>query len=767
MNFKRNNKILCELKRICRVFQGKMILAVTWVCTFIIGATGIAATQVYAQDGATIEEIIVTARKREERLQDVPISIAAFSAKDLEARSITSLKELGQATPNFSFYNHAQYGNGGAIVYMRGIGQEDPDLYWDMGVGVYVDGAYNGRMQGVDLDLMDVEQVEVLRGPQGTLFGRNTIGGAVNIVTARPTDDFHGTAEITTGRFNRIDGKASINIPLVPGKMAMTLAGVSRNRDGYSKRLDFYTGEKTAELGDRNSLSGRVVLNWTPTEDTSFLLSIDGTRAREAGSARTVLAYDPTAPLAGLLNLFVIPAYGDVFLTDSEYTSYADGSNFTDLDASGVTLTADWDFGNWAAKSITSYRKTDMITGVDPDGSFYNVIDYIADIEHEQFSQELQISGLSFDNRLNWVLGLYYFNEDGSNHNPVDIYSDLLAFSPPLPPIDPSSTADSWVKAESYAVFGQGSYSINDKLSVTGGLRWSYDQKDVTVLRYAHVTGNGVIIPKTSKDENWDAFTGRVGLEYAWTEEIMAYLSIARGYKSGGINGRPVTALSFIAFDPEYTWTYEVGFKSDWLDNRLRLNGAFFFTDYTDMQFQVIQGDPATGVQTTVVDNAAQSEIQGFELDLVAMPVAGLTLNASVGYIDAKYTELDPTSTLPISLDDEFVKTPKWSVTLSGEYTVPIQDWGELTARLDYSYKSKIHHDAANSLTALQESYGLLNGRLTFDSADGKWAVSLFGTNLTDKRYLMAADDFLNVLGFAEAQYARPREWGVSLKFNF
>jgi iron complex outermembrane receptor protein len=733
----------------------------------IIGATGIATTQVYAQDGDAMEEITVTARKREERMQDVPISMAVFSSEDLEARSISSLKELGQVTTNFSFYNHGQFGRGGAIVYMRGIGQEDPDIYWDPGVGVYVDGAYNGRMQGVDLDLMDLERVEILRGPQGTLFGRNTIGGAVNAVTAKPTDDFHGTAEITMGRFNRLDGKASINIPLVPDKMAMKIAAASRNRDGYSTRLDFNTGEETGELGDKDSASGRMVINWTPTDEVGLLLSVDTTRAREGGSARTVDVYNPTAPLSGLLNLFVDPDYGDAFLTDSKFTSFADGTNATDLDTLGIALTVDWDLGSWAVKSITSYRDTDMFSGVDPDGSFYNVIDFDVDIEHEQFSQELQFSGLSFDNRLNWVLGLYYFDEDGFNVNRVDVYRDLLAFSPPLPRIDPSFTSHNSAKAESYALFSQGTFSISDKLSVTGGLRWTYDKKVVSAFRFAHLNNNAVVLPQGTKDKNWDALSGRAGLEYRWNDGIMTYFSVARGYKSGGINGRPVSDFAFSAFEPEFLWTYELGVKSDWLDNRLRLNGAIFFTDYKDMQFQVIQGDPATGVPITVVDNAAQSEVRGFELDLVAVPATGLTLTASVGYLDAEYTELDPTSILPISVDNKFVKTPKWSTTLSGEYALPIKDWGELRWRLDYSHKSEIHHDAANSLIVVQDGYGVLNARLTFDSADGNWAVSLFGTNLTDERYLMGGTDFLNVLGFAEMQYARPREWGVSLKFNF
>ena len=254
-----------------------------------------------------LEEIIVTSRKRAERLQDVPISISTFSAADLEAKSLTSLKELGQFTPNFSFFNHSSRGRSAGMLFIRGVGQTDPRIFWDPGVGLYVDGVFMGRMNGIDIDLMALERVEILRGPQGTLFGKNTIGGAVNVVTAKPTDEFSGTAEITTGRYSRVDGKASINVPIVPGKLAAKFAGATRNRDGYGTRLDFFTGEKVDEEGDEDSLSGRAIFNWTPSENVDVLFSIDATRVREKAGAGKTIAINDSPTLVGFLNGFVDP----------------------------------------------------------------------------------------------------------------------------------------------------------------------------------------------------------------------------------------------------------------------------------------------------------------------------------------------------------------------------------------------------------------------------------------------------------------------------
>ena len=716
-----------------------------------------------SESGASvIEEITVTARKREERIQDVPLSITALSAADLNAMSLTSLKEVGHFTPNLTVNDHAQQGNSASLVYIRGIGQDDPAIFWEPGVGMYVDGIYNGRVQGIDIDLMEVERIEVLRGPQGTLFGRNTIGGAINVVSVKPDPegDLAASAELTIGRYDRVDGRVNIDIPLVPGKLAARVGAVSRNRDGYGDRLDFVTGESIGEMGDKDSSSGLITLNWTPDEDIGVLFSLDTSRVRESGPVRKLIATGQP-PIIFLNNIIADPDYGDIFLTDDDFTSYANGvPGANESDVLGGGLTIDWDIGDVYFKSITSYRDIDTRFGADDDHSIYTIIhtDYLLD--QEQLSQEFQIGGVAADDRLDWLAGLFYYEEEAFTRATVDAF----AFPGIILGMDFGLVADEAVETESFALFGQGTYSLTDQLSMTAGLRYTEDDKEVGRSRRTLVAGN-VIVPAGRQKDSWDDISGRVGLEYSWDDDRMAYFSIARGYKSGGINARSVRSEEFVPFDAETVLTYEVGLRSEWQDNRLRFNATVFFNDYEDIQFLVQRNDPVTLENLTFVDNAGEAEIKGFEMEIVATPTLGLELSAGVGYTDAEYTEVEPGSA--VTLDTNFINTPEWSGVLSGQYTMSLENWGELTGRLDYAYQSKTYYDIENSPLIIQDGYGLLQARIDLESSDGKWAASVFGTNLTDERYITAGIDRVSVLGFAQVHYGRPREWGVSFKYNF
>jgi len=719
-----------------------------------------AMAQEAEQEEVGIEEVVVTARRREERLQEVPLSIAAFSAADIEAKSLVSLRDVGQFTTNFSFYNQGQAGNSGSVVYIRGIGQSDPNVFWDPGVGIYLDGVFMGRMQGIDLGLLDMERIEVLRGPQGTLFGKNTIGGAVSLVTTKPGDEFTGYAEVTAGNYDRIDGKFSVDIPITPGVFVMKLAGSSQNRDGFGKRLDWATGEQIDEMGDVDRLNGRAAFNWTPSENVGVQFSLDTAKIREFGAVREVIKFTEP-PIAGLLNLFIDPQYSaENFATDSYSTSYASGSNANELDAWGAALVVDWGLGAMDLKSITSYRENEAYNGTDPDGSIYDLIDLIQDVDQDQFSQEFQLGGLSFDDKLDWVVGLYYFEEDAFSDEKLLVYRELLDFIG----LDLSFQRRIWVNNKSYAAFGQGTYNVNEKLGLTGGLRYTYEKKDVGRDQLRQETG-GILVPYDELDETYSAVSPRVSVDYKWSPDLMTYFSIAGGFKSGGINGTATSDAAFVPFDPEYVWTYELGLRSEAMDNRLRFNASFFYSDYEDIQFTVIRGDPDTGQPLTVIDNAAKATIKGFEMEVMAVPTPQLLLTAALGYIDAEYTDVEPG--LPISTATQFVKTPEWSGTISAQYTFPLAGSSEIVGRVDWAYKSEIHHDQLNSPVGLQDSYGLLNARLSYTSNDNKWSLSLFGTNLTDERYIMAATDLSNTLAFGEVQWARPKEWGVSFRYNF
>lgn len=738
----------------------------------LVTAPGALAQDEDATSSASVDEaangeivygpIVVTARRREERLQDVPISVTAFSANDIQTTSVTNIKELGHFTPNVTINDHSQVGNTASLIYIRGIGQDDPGIIWEPGVGMYVDGIYSGRLVGIDVDLVEVERIEVLRGPQGTLFGRNTIGGAINVVSAKPDVDagFSGAAELVTGRFDRFDGKLNLNVPVLPGKLAAKVGVASRQRDGYGRRLDFQTGETIGETGDRDATSGQLMLNWLPHDELSVLFSLDGSRVRESGAVRKLVATGQP-PIIGLTNILADPDYGDVFLTDSNFTNFANGKDgANDLDVWGAGLTIEWNREDYFVKSITSYRDMEVLSSSDEDLSIYTIIHSDFNLEQDQFSQELQLGGQSFDGRLDWLTGLFYYEEDAS----TDVMIDAFELASIIIGNDLSLNLLEGAKAESYAVFGQGTYSFTDRFSLTAGLRYTKDEKEVSRSRSTINTGQ-VVVPFGVRSDSWDDVSGRLGLEYKWTDDVMTYVSVAKGYKSGGINGRSTSDVEFVPFDPETVLTYEAGVRSELLDNQLRLNATLFFNDYNDIQFLVTGNDPVTLENITFVDNAAKADVKGFELELVAAPTSRLNFSAGIGYTDAEYTQIDPGSVL--TPDTRFVSTPEWSGVVSGQYAHPFDDGSQLLGRLDYTYQSETYYDIDNSPLLIQDGYGLLRARVEFESSDGKWVAALFGTNLTDEEYFTAGLDRAGQIGFAQVQFARPREWGASVRLRF
>ena len=714
-----------------------------------------------------LDAIVVTAQRREQSIQDVPVSISAFSAEDLEARVATSLSDLSSFTPNFNFANY----DSGMNLHIRGVGSSDASLFFDPGVGVFLDGVYLPRLRGLDLDLVGIERIEILRGPQGTLFGKNTIGGAISVVSKRPGDEFSGTAEVTTGRFNRLDARFGIDGPIVPGKLSGQLAGVIRKRDGYGRRIDFATGEKIGETGNQDSFSARASLNWTPREDVDVLFVLDGTSAHEQGGVHHLVATpaptSPNAPVA-MINAFTAQPYDSRYLTTDVYETYATGPNFSSVDGWGVTLNVHWDRGTWALRSITSFRHQKTRYGWDNDGSPIPLFEQPFFEDSDQLSQEIQLSGVASDDRLNWVAGLYYADESAMMEAATLVAQPLWTAtfpSPPFPPgfrIDASQLLHVWSDAWSAAAFGQGTYKLTDKLSFTAGARYSYDWKELG--RQRQRINSGVIhVPYGKLDDNWSAVTGRLGFEYRQTDDVMYYVSAARGYKSGGINAAGVTTLEFTGFDPEYLTTYEVGLRSDWLERRLRFNASVFFSDYEDLQLRSVRADP-TGQPINLVGNVAAAEVTGFELELTALPAPGLELTASVGYLDARYTRVEPGT--PVTTAMEFLDTPEYSFALSGQYTHPLAGGAEVTGRVDYSYTAEQQRGLTNTPLLVQDAYSMVNARIAWRSAGSQWEVALFGTNLTDERVMTFGFD-LSSLGFVDAQYGPPRQWGASVRYNF
>ena len=743
--------------------QRKLISA--GLCCFMFpGAISLAAEDGGATKQLALEEVVVTARKREESLQDAPISIAAFSGADLEARQTSSISEIGSFTPNLVFDAAAPISgsNAAASIFIRGIGQTDFTFTTDPGVGLYVDGVYLARSVGGVLDLLDVERVEVLRGPQGTLFGRNTIGGAINLVSKKPSTEFGGNIAATVGTDNRIDLEGSIDIPITESLLSK-FSLLSKNRDGYVTRL--YDG---VELGDNDSLSGRASFLWNATEQLSLDLTIDGTRAREETAPNTLIDVDGTAmPFSGLFNNAIVggncapapgslddPAcYNQQWVTDSEYKTHATSESRSDYDVIGAALTINYEF-DWASlKSITAYRDMDAFFYRDADHSPHQIFETENDMEHEQLSQEFQLVGTGFDDRMNWIVGLYYFQEEGTDIN--NILTSVIDFQ-----------SGGSIDNDTTAIFTQVTYDLTDKLSLTGGLRYSDETKRflpdqfVTDSGFLGVPVGTPLLPSIEEEIAIDETTPMVNLSYQWTEDVMVYGSYSEGFKSGGFTQRVFPPRSEIpTFLPEFAETYELGAKTTLMDGRIRLNGAVFFTEYADMQV-VVQDAIASSTQ-----NAAEAEIFGFELELKALLTESLGLDAGVGYVDAEYTKVSPDAT-EITVDKEFVNTPEWSLNASLYYDYQMEDRGTLSPRLDWSYRSEVYNNSINSENIVQDGYHLLNAYLSYEDAAMNWIVTFGVKNLTDERYFSSAYNNPSI-GYSEALWAREREWSLKIQRQF
>jgi iron complex outermembrane receptor protein len=769
----------------------------------IPGLGGALAQTPAAQAG--IEEIIVTAQRREESLQKTPIAITALTATDLDARTTFNLADVGAFVPNLDFTTATQSSRSSFVsaVFIRGVGQTDFIVTTDPAVGIYVDGVYYGRTTGGVVDMLDIERVEVLRGPQGTLFGKNTIGGALNIVSSPVGKDFAGTGEVTAGNYGRVNFRGDLNVPLTDtlgGRLAVSV----KRSDGYGKRLDFATGKETSKLGEDDSTSARGRLHWAPSDKFDANLAVDVTRVREPQVPDHIESIDPTLGLLGLWNGLVgLPLgtpYTPQYLTGDKYTSYANGPNKAELDNWGASLNLQWGIGELTLRSITAYRSMQALFENDGDGSPVRILgtDKV-DLDQDQVSQELHLLGKSFDDRLDWLAGLYYFHESANEFThayvmpgifqslealpvllgpagpigpcpPPDVVAALptpgplgCAGNPNNIPLDLDFAGTNDITVDNYSAFLHGTYEFTDAWSLSAGARYTHEKKKHDLV-YGRVNSGYVIAPPgTVREDSWDVVTPKASLNYNFSDTAMAYVSASRGFRSGGYNGRPFYRDAITAFDPEYVWSYELGLKSEWLDRRLIANVALFYNDYTNMQ---LTANVATsdGNVAVITENAGEAEIKGFELELHARPVEQLDRIAGIGYTDAKFTKVDPGAT--VTEDSEFLKTPEWDINLGAEYRIPIGA-ASLAMRADYNWRSDYYNDTANTPGLHQDDVGILNARIMFESAGQAWQVALYGTNLTDERYITGGVGGAGAIGFDEAQYGRPLEYGVSVRYSF
>ena len=815
------------------------------LCVFIAGAP--ATVVVAAPDDAALEEVIVTAQKRAENIQDVPIAISAFSAEALQARGATNVADISAFTPNVQIDRSSPFAGSSTILsaYVRGIGQNDFAFNMEPGVGLYVDGVYYARTVGAAVDLLDVDHVEVLKGPQGTLFGRNTIGGAIHIVTRKPGREAGFQAELTAGDYDRQGVRVAADMPIVDGLAYASVSGSLLQRDGYQKRIPFdlanntvvnpitgasYAGSSYGNdnagfvrakggfsgsdtQGGVNSRTARAKLLLTPGGGVEILLSADLTNAREEATPMSLLktylspgslfglvynscvgGLDPSIVTAGGLppGMCNVPRgtvgtslasvapnrlpYGSHFLTGNIDTTYANGSNFSDVRTWGLGGTLDWKLNEkFSLRSITAYRSLDSKFGQDDDGAPDAFIDTSFTMDQQQFSEELQLNGSTFSDRLKSVLGAYYFTEKGGLLDTVTFASGLLQVYGPND-----------FKNDAWALFTHNNLKITDRLGATLGLRYTSETKyftggqsdlnnfvnaflQVPAVVFPDPSNTQLLFPKGQNKRDFSNTSARAGLEYHFAPDVMGYASFAQGYKSGGWTtrlavpllvsagaGAPIDPTKPPAFDPEKANTYELGLKSELAGHRVRLNVAAFRTDYQDMQ---IVAAPAFSFGAPWFFNAGEARIQGLEAEADLKAGAGLVFNASVGYLDAHYTKLGAVALAGgIDQQDLLVNVPKWSGTVGATYSVATGMNRSLGLHVDYSYKSNMARDASNTPELMTGAFGLLGANVNWGAADGHWQLFLAGENIGNKRYILSGNNNEGV-GAIAATFNGPRMW--------
>ena len=730
------------------------------------------ATDVTPQDTVGLEDIVVTAQKSEQNLQKIPIAITAVTSETIASRGFTNVSQIAQTVPNLTFDSASPVAgsSAAAVVFLRGVGQTDFLLTTDPGVGTYVNDVYMSRSIGGVLNLLDIDRIEVLRGPQGTLFGRNTIGGAIAVTTGKPKNETEGVIEVTTGSYKRADIRGILNVPIINDKLAFRMSFSSKTRDGYIDRV--LAGDKA---GNENQQSARAALRWWATDNLTIDLDADATRGREQAQGATMLATDQEIQASSLGALFnacvsnAIPGcaarlpvseqhlYDTSYVTHDPYKTNSTNFNVSDLDIIGTSLTAAWRLGSVNLKSITAFRHMKSHFGYDTDGTPLSLGATDDRWTHNQFSQEFQVTGKAFDDRLSYLAGAFYFNENGLDTADVPLYTGLF----PALGIPVSVSGYIRVKNSNYGFFSQLTYALTDALRFTVGGRYSHERKYLDVSKFL-LKDLGIPLvadPYGSKDFN--KFTPKVSIDWQATPRTLFYASYSQGFKAGGFTGRYTEPRQTVdSFAPETVTSFEIGSKNELFDRHLRLNLAAYRANYRNIQIVVQENI------TPLTRNAAKGRIQGFEVEATALPFDGLELSYALGYTDAKYLKItDPRA--QITTSDLFVDTPKWNMSGGIQYTFDLGSAGSIIPRADASYRTEQAKDAINTPEIVQKAYALVDVHLTYRTPKQDFQVSAFVTNLTNKAYLISGLSSLPSLGIVDGIYARPREWGLSVTKKF
>jgi len=696
----------------------------------------------------TLEDTLVTATKMGKTLnQKTPLAITAYDFEELEARSSFNLTDLAYFSPNTNIWSDG----GSRTYYIRGIGSDSNSYLQEPNVGIYMDGVYMERGFATLSDFVDVQRVEILRGPQGTLYGRNNTGGAINIITKMPTKKLEINLAQEIGSFEKLRTDISIAGPIVKDRlMGRAAASLSRWNGHY-----VITEGPTDQENSLNSIRGTLDFKFSDTFD--LILRADYQEYEYNTPGGKLLT---NTGLVGRLASIDLGLFPDPYvLPKGFYNVKLDHESRRNFIAKGVSGTITWEMpSNTTVKSITAYREfyQDMVR--DNDGTNADLYNITADVDTINFSQEFQITGSH--GATNWLAGIFYY------HLEEDFF-----LTEDIPPFSNENITSVNYETDAYALFANIDHTITDKLSLGAGIRYSFEKKMTSEAIVHDSNGNiidGDVIPLHNE---WDAITPRAIAKYMMTDHAMIYASITNGFRAGTFypwNSDPIP----VEIDPETNWSYETGIKSDWFDRRLRINATGFISFYDDMQVSMIVIDPDTGFPITGIQNAASARISGAELEVKARPFQALTLNLTVGYLDARFDSfpnaIDISDTPTDLSGNRLPFSPKWQGAFGAQYIFDFGKFGFLNARGDITCIDDVYFNHYNDKILSRDPLTLVNAYLRYERTNASWSVEVYGKNLTDEEYYntigrLGGRDEMDLIG----DPAPPATYGFRLIFSF
>jgi iron complex outermembrane receptor protein len=756
------------------------------ICIFLSSGLALAQDEPTSVGGdVALDEVLVTAQRRVQNLQHVPVSVTAFAGDRIQEGDITGIRDIALETPNFTF---TQFNVGEPEYFIRGIGNTNDSAGADPAVGTFIDDVYIGRTGGTAMELYELDRVEVLRGPQGALFGKNVVGGAISIYTRKPTTEFAGRIGVTVGNYNARTLRGLIN-----GSISDTVSGIftfsKHDRDGYVDNVI-----DGLDYQDENNLSLRGQLLFQPSDSLEILAGLDYSTDDLSGNCRNVNNLTLNDPL-GLAALYppVIAARtgGDIRKCAS---SVAAGQ---DRDVAGALLRVNWQLSGSEFTSITAYREADYVWAEDLAGlplgeTPFNLVDQ-AHEDSDQVSQEFRLTSFG-GSELDWLLGVYYMQEN------VDRSETFIAsFAEPIASqgfalLDGDVTFAQINRTQSYAIFGKLDWALNDSLTLSIGARWAWDEKEIdqglinnedpafdvgllTVLSHPDpqlvlgipangpdelfgylATGDASLLRTAyavTAEDSWNEFLPSASLNWWFTDHSMLYLAAARGYKSGAFQSQTTSPGAAVTpLDPEIATNYEIGVKSEFFYNRIRVNASAFRINYTDLQvFQL--------VGSLLVGGNAEATSSGFEVEFAAMINEDWYVSATLGYQNPEYDTY-----LLGNLDYSGNRLPRaskrsWSV--NSNYAWLLQNGSEFNLQASYAYKSDFYFDPSNLPAAQEDGYGMLDARISWQGE--RWAVSGWGRNLTDEEFRI--NTFISNIAGTVDLWSLPRTYGVTVAYNF